>query len=227
MKRPRANPKRVLFAEGEEGTCCAPRSPSAMAATARRCWSGATMSTTGCASSGVEDPQSFEVLNSRNSPLVGRAVDLLYQQLQRRGICAARSSGMVNQDRNIFAAVLLALGEADAMITGITRPFSQSLRQVRRVIDEEQGATPFGIHVIVGRRHTVFIADTTVTERPNAEQLCRDRDADRRASRGAWGTSRASRSSATPPSAIRRACTSSELRDAVKILDERHVRFRI
>jgi malate dehydrogenase (oxaloacetate-decarboxylating)(NADP+) len=66
---------------------------------------------------------------------------------------------------------MLALGEGDAMITGTTRPFSQSLRQVRVVIDDEPGATPFGINGIVGRHHTVLIADTAVTERPDAEQL--------------------------------------------------------
>ena len=78
---------------------------------------------------------------------------------------------MVNQDRNYFAAAMLALGEADAMITGTTRPFSQSLKQVRTVIDDEPGATPFGINVIVGRHHTILIADTAVTERPTAEQF--------------------------------------------------------
>ena len=56
------------------------------------------------------------------------------------------------------------------MITGTTRPFSQSLRQVRRVIDDEPGATPFGINVVVARHQTVLIADTAVTERPTAEQ---------------------------------------------------------
>ena len=65
---------------------------------------------------------------------------------------------------------MLALGEADAMITGTTRPFSQSLKQVRMVIDDEPEATPFGINVIVGRHHTMLIADTAVTERPTAEQ---------------------------------------------------------
>jgi malate dehydrogenase (oxaloacetate-decarboxylating)(NADP+) len=65
---------------------------------------------------------------------------------------------------------MLALGEADPMITGTTRPFSQSLRQVRTVIDDEPGATPFGVNVIVSRSHTVLIADTAVTERPTAEQ---------------------------------------------------------
>jgi malate dehydrogenase (oxaloacetate-decarboxylating)(NADP+) len=77
---------------------------------------------------------------------------------------------LVNQDRNYFAAAMLALGEADAMITGTTRPFSQSLKQVRLVIDDEPGATPFGITVVVGRNHTILIADTAVTERPTEEQ---------------------------------------------------------
>src|SRR4029450_1596370 len=78
---------------------------------------------------------------------------------------------MVNQARNYFAAAMLALGEADAMITGTTRPFSQSLKQVRIVIDDEPEATPFGVNVVVGRGCTVLIADTAVTERPTAEQF--------------------------------------------------------
>jgi malate dehydrogenase (oxaloacetate-decarboxylating)(NADP+) len=78
---------------------------------------------------------------------------------------------MVNQDRNTFAALLLALGEGDALITGVTRPYAQSLRQMQRVLDPKAGMTPFGLHVLVGQSHTTFIADTTVTERPSAEQL--------------------------------------------------------
>ena len=86
-------------------------------------------------------------------------------------ICAATCERMVNQDRNIFGALLLQLGEADAMITGITRTYAQTMREVRRVIDPEPGRTPFGIHLMVGQSHTVFIADTTVNERPSAEEL--------------------------------------------------------
>jgi len=119
---------------------------------------------------GVDDPREYEVLNSRNSPLVGRAVDHIYAKHQRHGLLRREIERMVNQDRNYFAAAMLALGEADAMITGTTRPFSQSLRQVRAVIDDEPDATPFGINVVVSRNHTVLIADTAVTERPTAEQ---------------------------------------------------------
>jgi malate dehydrogenase (oxaloacetate-decarboxylating)(NADP+) len=119
---------------------------------------------------GVENPTEYEVLNSRNSPLVGRAVDYIYAKHQRHGMLRREIERLVNQDRNYFAAAMLALGEADAMITGTTRPFSQSLKQVRLVIDDEQGATPFGVTVVVGRNHTVLVADTAVTERPTAEQ---------------------------------------------------------
>jgi malate dehydrogenase (oxaloacetate-decarboxylating)(NADP+) len=120
---------------------------------------------------GVTDPESFELHNSRVSPLVPRMVDFLYSRLQRRGYLRRDCERMVNQDRNIFGALLLQLGEGDAMITGITRTYGETMRQIRRVIDPVAGKTPFGIHLLVGQSHTVFIADTTVNERPTAEQL--------------------------------------------------------
>ncbi|MGV3768620.1 MAG: NADP-dependent malic enzyme [Sphingobium phenoxybenzoativorans] len=120
---------------------------------------------------GVSDPHSFEVHNSVNSPLVPAMVDLLYQRLQRRGYLRRDCERMVNRDRNIFGALLLRLGEADAMITGVTRTYAQSMREVRRVIGPVEGRTAFGIHVLVGRSHTVFMADTTVNERPTAQEL--------------------------------------------------------
>jgi len=167
----RANPKRVLFAEGEE--------PNVLrAAIAFKEGGYGTPVLVGredvfdrLKEMGVDNPRDYEVLNSRNSPLVGRAVEYIYGKHQRHGLLRREIERMVNQDRNYFAAAMLALDEADAMITGTTRPFSQSLKQVRTVIDDEPGATPFGINVIVGRHHTILIADTAVTERPTAEQF--------------------------------------------------------
>src|SRR5215213_6302858 len=166
----RMSPKRVLFAEGEE--------PNVLrAAIAFKEGGYGTPVLVGredvhdlLREHGVDNPRDYEVLNSRNSPLVGRAVDYIYQIHQRHGMLRREIERLVNQDRNYFAAAMLALGEADAMITGTTRPFSQSLKQVRTVIEDEPEATPFGINVIVGRNHTVLIADTAVTERPTAEQ---------------------------------------------------------
>jgi malate dehydrogenase (oxaloacetate-decarboxylating)(NADP+) len=167
----RANPKRVLFAEGEEDVVL-------RAAIAFRDGGYGTPVLVGrddiydrLRTLGVDDPEGFEVRNSRTFERIGEMVEHLYQRLQRRGYLHREMERLVNQDRNIFASLLLALGEADVMITGVTRPYSQSIRQIRRVLEPQQGMTPFGVHVLVGQTHTVFMADTTVTERPNSEQL--------------------------------------------------------
>ena len=164
------NPKRVLFAEGEEPNVLRAAIAFKEAGYGTPVLVGREEVYDLLKEMGIEDPKDYEVLNSRNSPLVGRAVDYIYAKHQRHGLLRREIERMVNQDRNYFAAAMLALGEADAMITGTTRPFSQSLRQVRAVIDDEQDSTPFGINVVVSRNHTVLIADTAVTERPTAEQ---------------------------------------------------------
>jgi len=166
----RQNPKRVLFAEGEEPNVLRAAIAFKEAGYGTPVLVGREEVYDLLKEMGVDDPKEYEVLNSRNSPLVGRAVDFIYAKHQRHGMLRREIERLVNQDRNYFAAAMLALGEADAMITGTTRPFSQSLRQVRLVIDDEPGATAFGVTVVVGRNHTVLVADTAVTERPTPEQ---------------------------------------------------------
>ncbi|MCW1382052.1 NADP-dependent malic enzyme [Novosphingobium sp. KCTC 2891] len=120
---------------------------------------------------GVSDPQSYEIHNSAVSPLVPEMVDYLYNRLQRRGFLERDVKRMVNQDRNVFASLLVALGHGDAMISGMTRTFSQTMKEVRQVLDPKPGHLPFGIHMMVAKNYTVFLADTTVNERPGAEDL--------------------------------------------------------
>jgi len=167
----RANPKRVIFAEGEEDAVL-------RAAIAFRDGGYGTPVLVGredvydkLRALGVEYPESYEVLNSRTYARVPEMVDYVYKRLQRQGYLPREVERMVNQDRHTFGALLLALGEADAMVTGTTRPYTQTMRRISRVIDAAEGSPPFGVHLLVGRSHTSFIADTTVTERPSAEQL--------------------------------------------------------
>jgi malate dehydrogenase (oxaloacetate-decarboxylating)(NADP+) len=166
----RANPKRVIFAEGEEEVVL-------RAAIAFKDGGYGVPVLVGRES--VHDrlkalganPDDFELHNSVNSPLVPEMVEFLYNRLQRRGYLRRDCERMVNRDRNIFGGLLLQLGKGDAMITGVTRTWAESMRQVKRVLDHEPGRTPFGMHILVGQSHTVFIADTTVNERPTAEEL--------------------------------------------------------
>jgi malate dehydrogenase (oxaloacetate-decarboxylating)(NADP+) len=167
----RANPKRVIFAEAEEEVVLR----AAIAFREGGCGTPVLIGRDDVrqklADLGVEDPNSFELHNSRISPLVPQMVDILYERLQRRGYLRREVERLVNQDRNVFGALMLKMGEADAMITGVTRSFAQSMREVRRVLDPAEGRTAFGIHILVGQHHTVFMADTTVNERPTSPEL--------------------------------------------------------
>jgi malate dehydrogenase (oxaloacetate-decarboxylating)(NADP+) len=168
----KSNPKRVVFAEAEEEVVL-------RAAIQFRDFGYGTPVLVGRTQAvreklvalGVSEPAEFEIQNSADSSLVPQMVDYLYARLQRRGYTERDVRRMVNQDRNTFASLLLALGHGDAMISGITRPFAQTMREVSRVIEPKPGQVPFGIHLMIGKNYTVFLADTTINERPSAAEL--------------------------------------------------------
>ena len=168
----KANPKRVVFAEAEEDVVL-------RAAIQFRDFGYGTPILVGRTKAivdklhmlGASNPGDFEIQNSADSTLVPQMVEHLYAKLQRRGQTERDVRRMVNQERNVFAALLVALGHADAMITGITRTFAQSMREVSLVLGAKQDAIAFGIHLLIGKNYTVFLADTTINERPSSEML--------------------------------------------------------
>ncbi|WP_336968280.1 NADP-dependent malic enzyme [Sphingobium aromaticiconvertens] len=167
----KASPKRVVFAEAEEEVVLRAAIQFRDLGYGIPVLVGREIVREKLQSLGVSDPDGFELHNSVNSPLVPAMVDILYARLQRRGYLRRDCERMVNRDRNIFGALMVKMGQADAMISGTTRPYAQTMREIKRVIDPQPGRTPFGIHVLVGKNHTVFMADTTVNERPTASEL--------------------------------------------------------
>ena len=168
----KANPRRMVFAEGEEEVVL-------RAAIQFRDYGYGEPILVGRTEKvleklrelDVDNPESFLIENSAVSSRKPEMVRYLYERLQRRGYTERDVKRMVNQERNTFAALLVALGHGDGLITGLTRTFAQTAREVTRVIDHKPGAHPFGIHMMIGKNHTTFLADTTITERPTAEQL--------------------------------------------------------
>ena len=111
----------------------------------------------------------IEVHNARVSHRNAEYVDFLYAKLQRRGWLRRDVQRMVNQDRNYFAAAMLAMGDADCMVTGSTRNFNMAMREVGRVLDVR--GTLIGLSIVLAKGRTLFVADTTVHELPDAEEL--------------------------------------------------------
>ncbi|TNE42037.1 MAG: NADP-dependent malic enzyme [Sphingomonadales bacterium] len=220
----KASPKRVVFAEGEEEVVLRAAIQFRDGGYGIPVLVGRQDVYDRLRALGVSDPHSFEVHNSVNSPLVPKMVEKLYSRLQRRGYLRRDCERMVNRDRNIFGSLLVKMGEADAMITGTTRTYSQTMREVRKVIDTIPDRTNFGVHILVGQSHTVFMADTTVNERPSAVELANIAEGTAAVARRMGHTPRVAFLSystfGNPPGNWLE-----NLREAVAILDERGVDF--
>ncbi len=168
----RKAPKRVVFAEGEEeksiraaigfhhagyGTPVLIGSEDRIKKTIK--------------SLGLAHTEGLEILNAKLSDATGGYMDYLYGRLQRNGVLFRDCRRMVNQDRNTFAACMVAVGDADAMVTGLTRNYHVVLGEIARALDPALGKHIFGMSILVARGKTVFLADTSVHELPNTEQF--------------------------------------------------------
>ncbi|WP_019220813.1 NADP-dependent malic enzyme [Bartonella senegalensis] len=115
--------------------------------------------------------EGISLMNAKLSCRLDAYANYLYKKMQRQGWLLRDCHRRINNDRNYFAACMVALGDADAMVTGVTRNYETALIDIRRVIDEKPQERLIGISMAICRGRTVFIADTAVYENPNAEEL--------------------------------------------------------
>jgi malate dehydrogenase (oxaloacetate-decarboxylating)(NADP+) len=120
---------------------------------------------------GIDIPDGIVIQNARLSSRNKAYSEFLFQRLQRKGFLLRDCQRLVNNDRNAFAACMVALGDADAMVSGVTRNYSVVLQEVRRIIDPRPGHKVMGVSLVLARGRTVLVADTAVTEMPTAEEL--------------------------------------------------------
>lgn len=114
---------------------------------------------------------SLEIVNARLSDQNAEYTDFLFEKLQRKGYLKRDVQRLVNQDRNVFGACMLAFDHAHGMVTGVTRNYDVALSDVRTVLDPIEGRPVIGMSMVIGNNQTVFITDTSVVELPSAEQM--------------------------------------------------------
>ena len=225
FQRVRRTPKRVVFAEGEEeqmiraaasfvshrlGTAILIGREETVRAAAER--------------AGIDLRGGVEINNARLSTRNAEYIDFLYARLQRKGYLYRDVQRLINSDRNHFGACMVALGDADAMVSGVTRNYSTVLEDALRVIDPKPGHKVIGISMVLARGRTVLVADTAVHDMPTPEEL---------ADIAEEAAAVASRMGYTPRVALLAYSTfgqpegerAKKVRRAVEILDERRVAF--
>ena len=167
-----ATPKRIVFPEGEE------------AAVVRAAYAfqqeGLGMPVligredyikNALADAGLPVNHEFESYHSRTATHNSLYTEYLYGRLQRKGYLQRDAARLVNTDRNVYAACMLAHGHADGMVTGVTRHYDAALSNVRLALDPRPGERMIGMSIILTKNRTLFVADTNVTELPGSEDL--------------------------------------------------------
>lgn len=167
------NPKTVVFAEGEEE----PVIRAAMLWSENNYGKAILVGRTAkihekMMQMGIKDQKRVKIINAAVSKRNEEYIDFLYHKLQRRGYLYRDCVRLVKNNRNIFSSLMLACGDADAIITGLTRGYNDTLDEVMTVIQPKPNKLVFGLSIIISKnKETVFMSDTTVHELPSAEQL--------------------------------------------------------
>lgn len=172
FERAKEHPQRIIFAEGEDEKII-------RAALAWRDNGYGTPILVGRTERIQEAFKRMNITDTRNIEIANAAITLhldkyihhLYSQLQRQGFLFRDCARMVKNDRNIFAACMLAKGHGDGMITGLTRNYSVCMQDITRLIHPKEGRFMFGLTMVVTKGRTLFISDTIAKELPTPEEL--------------------------------------------------------
>jgi malate dehydrogenase (oxaloacetate-decarboxylating)(NADP+) len=220
------NPKRVIFTEGEE-------EDMVRAAAIFLNNSMGTPILIGreeiikqkMADIGLDFFDQMEIHSTRNKTEHDRYAEHIYERLQRKGFLKNDCLELLTNERNVFAACMVSLGDADAMICGLTRSYAASLESIKYVLDPIPNKTILGMTVMLCNGRTIFVADTNVHDMPNASELANITQESAEVVRDIFGiepkAALVSYSNFGKPFTER----SVYIRDAIKILDERDVDF--
>ena len=96
----------------------------------------------------------------------------LFQLRQRRGVTQAEAATLFN-DRNVFGSMMVRMGDADALVSGVTQHFPDTIRPAQRIVRIREGLHRVsGCYAMITRKGEVFfLADTSLNIEPTAEDL--------------------------------------------------------
>ncbi len=173
ISKVRQNPKRIVFAEGEEPAVIRAASAFVAQGLGEAILVGREDEIRANATSAGVDVNrpGIRLESARSSNRNTDYAEYLYSRLQRSGYLQRDCQRLVNNDRNYWAAIMVARGDADGVVTGTIRNYSVVLETIRRCIDIKPGHRVIGISIVVTPGKTVLVADTAVHEMPTSEEL--------------------------------------------------------
>jgi len=113
-----------------------------------------------------------EIVDPENDSRFRQYWEAYHRLMGRRGIPPEASKAMVRRSNTTIAALMVHLGDADAMLCGLVGRFDSHLKIIGQLLGTQRGAPGFAtLNALMLEKHTLFIADTNVHEDPSAEEL--------------------------------------------------------
>jgi malate dehydrogenase (oxaloacetate-decarboxylating)(NADP+) len=170
--RVKNEPKRIIFAEGEQPQVARAANAFLNAGLGKPILIGREEPIREAfQTAGIELTGAFQRHDTSLDSRIEAYAEHLYQRLQRNGYLLSDCLRLVKNDRNVFAACMLSMGHADGIVTGVTRNWYTAYEDVRRVLDAKPGQRPIGVSLMLSRGRTVLIADSSVHDMPTSEEL--------------------------------------------------------
>jgi malate dehydrogenase (oxaloacetate-decarboxylating)(NADP+) len=168
----RNEPKRMIFAEGEQPQVVRAANAFLNSGLGRPVLIGREARIREeFLAAGVELTDAFELHDTSLDPRRGEYCDFMFARLQRKGYLLRDCARLVNNDRNVFAACMVAMGHADGLVTGTTRNWYTAYQDVRHVLDPKADRRVIGVSLVLSRGRAVLVADAAVHNMPTSEEL--------------------------------------------------------
>ena len=113
----------------------------------------------------------LEVVNAAKTLHLEPYKDFLYDRLKRKGFDPADVHRIASRDRHVFAALMLAHGHGDGLVTGVTRKSAIVLDRINHVFDANADNGVTGVTALIHKGRIILISDTLVQEWPNEKDL--------------------------------------------------------
>ncbi|MCP4935363.1 MAG: NADP-dependent malic enzyme [bacterium] len=221
----RRDPKRVVFAEGEEEQVVHAAYAFLNAGLGQPVLVGrAEKIEKAFEKAGIKRPQEIEIQTVEAGESNKQYVDFFYERNWRKGFLYRDCARLVRLDRNVFSSCMVGMGHADAMVTGLTRNWYISYKNVQYALDPKPGRTVIGVTLTINKGRTVLLADTAIHETPSPEQLA-DIAIEAAAAARRFGYEPRVALLAYSTFGYPKGQSSERMKNAVKILDQRGVNF--
>ncbi len=173
FEKAKTNPMRIVFPEGEKQRIIKAAEMSVDYGIAKPILIGNEEIIKQVAEENGINLEGIEITNPKSFPKIEQYIEEYYKLRQRKGVTRVEAKDRLLNNTNYFGSMMVHLGEADGLISGLTTHYPNTIKPALEIIGRDKRYQKVsGLYIVTTKKETYFLADTTVNPDPSAETLC-------------------------------------------------------